>query len=93
MHISKRYIADICLFVKYHTELHMSSRYLLERITMGKNLEPQIAFRCDKNTISKLEIIAEAHTRTRNQEMKHIIKQYIESYETEHGEIMIEEEQ
>lgn len=70
----------------------MSSRYLFERIIMGKNLEPQIAFRCDKNTIAKLEIIAETHTRTRNQEMKHIIKQYIELYEKEFGTITIEEE-
>lgn len=93
MHTSERYIADICLFVKYHTPMHMSSRYLLERIIMGKNLEPQIAFRCDKNTIAKLEFIAETHTRTRNQEMKHIIKQYIESFENEHGKITIEEEQ
>lgn len=59
---------------------------------MGKNLEPQIAFRCDKKTITKLEAIAETHTRTRNQEMKHIIKQYIEAYEAEHGEIKTIEE-
>ena len=41
---------------------------------MGKNLENQYAFRCDKETIKKLEFIADQHTRTRNQEMKHIIK-------------------
>lgn len=60
---------------------------------MGKNLEPQYAFRCDKTTIKKLEYIAVKNTRTRNQEMKHILKQYIEEYEAEHGEIKIEEEQ
>lgn len=58
---------------------------------MGKNLEPQFAFRCDKKTIQKLEYIAEENTRTRNQEMKHIIKKYINEYEAEHGEIQIEE--
>lgn len=57
---------------------------------MGKNLEPQYAFRCDEETIKKLEYIAKQNTRTRNQEMKHIIKQYIEKYETQHGEIELQ---
>lgn len=58
---------------------------------MGKNLEKQFAFRCDDNTIKKLEYIAQSHTRTRNQEMKHIIRQYINRYEMEHGEIIVED--
>lgn len=57
---------------------------------MGKNLEPQYAFRCDELTIKKLEYIAKENTRTRNQEMKHIIKDYIAQYEKEYGEIKIE---
>ena len=57
---------------------------------MGKNLEPQYAFRCDEITIKKLEHIAKENTRTRNQEMKHIIKEYISKYEKENGEIIIE---
>lgn len=57
---------------------------------MGKNLETQYSFRCDEETIKKLEIIAKKNTRTRNQEMKHIIKKYIENYEKENGEIVIE---
>ncbi len=60
---------------------------------MGKNLEPQFAFRCDKITIQKLEHIAQKNTRTRNQEMKHIIKKYINQYEAEHGEIQIKEQE
>lgn len=56
---------------------------------MGKNLEPQYAFRCDSITIKKLEYIATQHTRTRNQEMKHIIKNHILQYEQEHGTIII----
>lgn len=60
---------------------------------MGKNLEPQYAFRCDEITIKKLEYIAKENTRTRNQEMKHIIKEYIAKYEKEHGEIEIKEHQ
>ena len=59
---------------------------------MGKNLENQYAFRCDKEMIKKLEFIAEQHTRTRNQEMKHIIKKYIDEYESENGEIIISDE-
>ncbi len=112
---------------------------------MGKNLEPQFTFRCDKSTMDKLGHIAKAHTRaclkihsrhlyaplcgifgpnsgyiahyapfiwpksptncdahlpesnfqthsrTRNQEMKYIIKEYIMSYEREHGEIEVTE--
>ena len=59
---------------------------------MGKNLEKQYAFRCDDETIKKLEYIASKNTRTRNQEMKHIVKQYIDTYEHEHGEIRIKED-
>lgn len=58
---------------------------------MSKNLEKQFAFRCDDLTIKKLEYIAATHTRTRNQEMKHIIKQYINTYEEDNGKIKIEE--
>ena len=58
---------------------------------MGKNLEKQYAFRCDDLTIKKLEYIAQLHTRTRNQEMKHIIHQYINRFEIENGPIQIEE--
>ena len=58
---------------------------------MGKNLEKQYAFRCDEETIKKIEYIANQHTRNRNQEMKHIMKQYIETYEEDHGKIKVEE--
>ena len=58
---------------------------------MGKNLEKQYAFRCDEETIKKIEYIAKQHTRNRNQEMKHIMKQYIEAYEEGHGKIKVEE--
>lgn len=59
---------------------------------MGKNLETQYSFRCDKDTIKKLEFIANQNTRTRNQEMKHIIKKHIDEYEKIHGEIQLKEE-
>ncbi len=58
---------------------------------MGKNLEKQYAFRCDDETIKKLEYIAAQHTRTRNQEMKHIIKQYVDAWEEDYGKINVEE--
>ena len=57
---------------------------------MGRNLETQYSFRCDEVTIKKLEYIASQNTRTRNQEMKHIIKIYVADYEAKHGEIKIE---
>ena len=78
------------VIVLYILSMHMSSRYLLKGEKMGKNLEPQYAFRCDETTIKKLEYIAKKNTRTRNQEMKHIIKTYIQEYENKHGEIIIE---
>lgn len=56
---------------------------------MRKNLEKQYAFRCDKEMIKKLEFIAKQHIRTRNSEMKYIIKMYIEEYESENGKIQL----
>lgn len=50
-----------------------------------------IAFRCDTKIIKKLEFIAKQNIRTRNQEMKYIIQKHIEEYESEHGEIKIED--
>lgn len=60
---------------------------------MGKNLEKQYAFRCDNTLIKKLEYIAQQNTRNRNQEMKHIIKQYIDVYEIQHGEIKLDDKE
>lgn len=59
---------------------------------MGKNLETQYSFRCDRETIKKLEYIAKQNTRTRNQEMKHIIREYIAEYEKKNGKIQIQED-
>lgn len=59
---------------------------------MGKNLETQYSFRCDRETIKKLEYLAKQNTRTRNQEMKHIIKEYIAEYEKKNGKIQIQED-
>ena len=59
---------------------------------MGKNLETQYSFRCDRETIKKLEYIAKRNTRTRNQEMKHIIREYIAEYEKKNGKIQIQED-
>lgn len=56
---------------------------------MGKNLIPLVSFRCDNEMKAKLEYIANKNTRTRNEEMIHIIKKHIAEYEAEHGEIEI----
>lgn len=58
---------------------------------MGKNLEKLYSFRCDDETIKKLEYIAKKNTRNRNQEIKHIVKEHIEKFETKYGSIKIED--
>lgn len=59
---------------------------------MGKNKEPQLTFRCNKEMQRKLSEIAKKETRSRNEEIKFILKQYIDQYEADHGEIKITEE-
>lgn len=57
---------------------------------MGKNLEKLYSFRCDEKTITKINYIAKEEDRTRNDQIKHLIKKCIRDYEKEHGEIKIE---
>ena len=66
----------------------MSSSYLLR--IMGKNLVKLTGFRFNDETIpKKMDVIARAHNRNRNQETEWALKKYIEAYEKEHGEIEI----
>lgn len=39
---------------------------------MGKNLEKQYAFRCDDETIQKLEFIAKKHTNNKGKTLRKI---------------------
>lgn len=55
--------------------------------------KPYIQIRSDEFTIKKFALIAENDCRSMSSLGEYIIKQYIKNYETEHGEIMIEEEQ
>ena len=61
---------------------------------MGANKIKVTGFRIRKqSTLDKLDFIADKHNRNRNQEVNNILEQYIETYEAEHGEIEIGEEQ
>lgn len=52
--------------------------------------KPIIATRTDLKTIKKFEIIAEKDNRSMSNLSELLIKKYIENYEAEHGEIIID---
>ena len=55
---------------------------------MGKNKVKVTGFRIEDTTVlEKLNITAKRNCRTRNKEVEYVLKQYIENYEKEHGEI------
>lgn len=57
---------------------------------MGKNKVKVTGFRIEDTTIlEKLHITAKNNCRTRNKEVEYALKQYIENYEKEHGEIIL----
>lgn len=60
---------------------------------MGKNKTKVTGFRIeDENILKKLSITAKENHRTRNKEVEHALKKYIDEYEKEHGEIKLPEE-
>lgn len=52
---------------------------------------PQFVIRTEKEIIEKISYIAKENERSANQEIVHMIKQRIKSYESINGEIKIEE--
>ena len=52
--------------------------------------KPKIVIYTDQNTIEKLDILADKQNRSRGNMGETIIKEYIEAYEHEHGEINIQ---
>lgn len=52
---------------------------------------PQFVIRTEKEIIEKISYIAKKNERSANQEIVHMIKQRIKSYESINGEIKIEE--
>lgn len=55
---------------------------------MGKNLVKVTGFRfSDQTLLEKLNVIASAHKRNRNQEVEWALTEYVKAYEAEHGEI------
>lgn len=59
---------------------------------MGKNLVKVTGFRIsDQDILKKLNVIAQAHKRNRNQEVEWALSEYVKAYEKENGTILIEE--
>lgn len=57
---------------------------------MGKNKIKVTGFRIkDETILEKLNVIAENNCRTRNQEVEFALKQYVKTYESQHGNISI----
>lgn len=59
---------------------------------MGKNLQKQYPFRTDDKIIKKIDYIAETNTRNRNQQIEHLLKECINTYEIENGELIVGED-
>lgn len=60
---------------------------------MGKNLVKQTGFRfSDETLITKLDFIAKANKRNRNQQVEWVLDKYIREYEAEYGKIELDEE-
>lgn len=56
---------------------------------MGKNLIKVTGFRfSDEKIPLKMDVIAKAHKRNRNQEVEWALSEYIKAYEKENGEII-----
>ena len=51
--------------------------------------KPIFTYRTEKEVLQKLSLIAKKHYRTCNMELDKIVRDYIEAYELEHGEIVL----
>lgn len=55
---------------------------------MGQNKIKVTGFRIEDETVLlKLNVIAKNNYRTRNKEVEHALKKYVDDYEAQHGEI------
>lgn len=54
--------------------------------------KPQFVIRTDQTTIEKIKFIANENERSATQEIVFLIKQAIKNYESEKGEIQIEQD-
>ena len=59
---------------------------------MGEYKNKAYPLRIDGKIMEKLRIIAERNSRTKNKEIEFALKQYVDVYEIQHGEIKIEEQ-
>lgn len=60
---------------------------------MGIYKNKAYPLRIDSKLMEKLKVIAETNNRTRNKEIEHALTKYVDVYETQHGEINIEDEE
>lgn len=59
---------------------------------MGKNKTKVTGFRIeDESILEKLNVIAQENCRTRNKEVEFALKQYVQNYEKQNGNIIIGE--
>jgi hypothetical protein len=72
------------LFVKFHKI--KGEKYIMP------SKKPQFVIRTDQTTIEKIKFIANKNERSATQEIVFLIKQAIKNYESEKGEIQIEQD-
>ena len=56
---------------------------------MGKYKNKAYSLRIDNELMEKVKIIAENEDRPISKQLERIIRQYVEQYEKEHGEIIV----
>ncbi|MGB8451485.1 MAG: hypothetical protein WCD89_04060 [Anaerocolumna sp.] len=71
--------------------IHFFKIYFLGEI-MGKHLQKLYSFRADDDLMLKVNYIADINTRTRNKEIEHVLKTYVNEYESEHGQLIVGED-
>lgn len=60
---------------------------------MGLYKNKAYTLRIDNTAMDKLRVISELEDRTINKQIERLVKNYIKTYESEHGEIQIEKDQ
>lgn len=58
---------------------------------MGTYKNKAYSLRIDADVMDKMKIIADNNSRSKNKEIEHALKKYVDVYEAQHGEIKIEE--
>lgn len=59
---------------------------------MGTYKNKAYTLRIDNTLMEKLKICCEAEDRTVNRQIERLVREYIQNYESEHGEIPLQED-